>query len=286
MTNNKIECNILYFFLIRGFFLLFFFHSSLLDVIISGILSYIIILIYQKFNIKKFLIFKIILLIFLLILTIPIIIKASLFINYNILRDFSYIPISISFIIISLYLAIKGYHSIIKSLEISLYIVLFISLLSFILLLSYFNFNNLNDILKEFTLSSNILTITGFNFLIYLIINYITDYKINYKIHLFSYFNILFIKLLCIIILNRNITILYKYPYINILKNISYLNVIERMEGILSIQYLFDFTFLMSIFLLGIKFLIKELFKIKKLKIQNIILSLISLIILIISISI
>ena len=72
----------------------------------------------------------------------------------------------------------------------------------------------------------------------------------------YSVFNGFFIKIISIGIIGINLSYLYEYPYISILKKIKYFDFIERMEGILSLEYLCCFFFLISF----LSMLIKEIF--------------------------
>ena len=288
MKNNKIEINILFFFVIRAVFLLYFFYYSLINLLLSSVITIILITIYNKLSLKKNIFFKCFLLAILLFLSPSILNKITSFIEFNILKNYSPFIIAFSLIIVSLYMAIKGYHTLIKSLELSLYFILFLSLLSVALLLNYINLNNFNllTIHKELILSSSLIKPSIAYFLIYIMLDYLNNYKITYKMYFLTIINTLFIKIMTISILGSSLTYLYKYPYINVLKSIKYLDFIERMEGLLSLQYLFDFVFLLTLFLLTIKLLIKDIMKIKKPKIINIILRSIVLLVFILKLTI
>jgi len=284
MQAKKIESNILLFILIRSIFLLFFFKDSLLNIILGSLFGFILILIFNKLNFKNNIFIKIILTIFLFLYSIKVLEHITSFIEYNILQEYPLFIIGLSFILISFLLSYRGYHSYIKSLELSSYIIIVLGILSLFLLIPNINFNNFNiQIIKEAEFTGHFLYFGLLIFISYTIINYLNDYKINKKVYIGSIITMIFIKLLTIGILGETLLNLYDYSYINIFKRIKYLDFIERMEGILSIQYLFDFFFLFSIILLTIKFLLTDIFKIKKDKIINITLSLISITIFLIS---
>ena len=206
------------------------------------------------------------------------------FIEYNILKNYSKFILGLSFIVICFLLSYKGYHSYIKSLELSSYIIAFLGISSILLLVYNVDINNFNiQALKEVNINYQFISTGLFIFLGYAIINYLNNYQLNNKIYFGSIITIVILKLLTIGILGETLLNIYDYPYISILKRIQYLDFVERMEGILSLQYLFDFFFLFSLVLLTIKIILTDIFKLKKDKVLNITLSVISLMIFLIS---
>lgn len=280
MQTKKIESNILLFIIIRSIFLLFFFKESLLNIILGSLVGFILIIITKKLKLKNNLLIKIILIIFLLYSSILILEQITNFIEYNILQEYPLFIIGFSFILISLLLSLRGYHSYIKSLELSSYIIAFLGIISFFLLFSNIDLSNFNIQLKtELIINQNFLYLGILLFIGYFIINYLNNYQLNKKIYFGSILSTILLKLLTVSILGETLLTLYDYPFISIFKRIKYLDFIERMEGILSLQYLFDFFLLFTLVLLTIKILIADIFKIKKDKIINFTLSFISLII-------
>ena len=256
---NKIENSLLLIILTRSIFLLFFSKNSLIDLILSLSLSLILIIIYQKLNLKKYNIIKLFLLIIFIILSLLTITNITYFIKDNILDSYSYLIIFISFLFLSIYLTIKGYHTYIKTLELSTYILITMFIFSTILLIPYININNLIKITIQ--PSFNFIYFSILILFIYIAINYLNNYQLNYKTYLFSSINIIFIKLLIISILGKTLENLFDYPYISIYKKISYFDFFERLEGIFALQYLFDYLFLFTLFTLTIKFLLNDLKK-------------------------
>ena len=280
MQTKKIESNILLFIIIRSIFLLFFFKESLLNIILGSLVGFILIIITKKLKLKNNLLIKIILIIFLLYSSILILEQITNFIEYNILQEYPLFIIGFSFILNSLLLSLRGYHSYIKSLELSSYIIAFLGIISFFLLFSNIDLSNFNIQLKtELIINQNFLYLGILLFIGYFIINYLNNYRFNKKIYFGSILSTILLKLLTVSILGETLLTLYDYPFISIFKRIKYLDFIERMEGILSLQYLFDFFLLFTLVLLTIKILIVDIFKIKKDKIINFTLSFISLII-------
>ena len=248
----KVELNILIFILIEALFLLYGIKINLINIILGTILGIILITIFNKLKKKKLI--EIFLLIITIIFFIYTVINISYFITYNILNNYSNFFIILSIIFIS-YLFIKNnYHSFIKSVEISFYFFIIIKIISFLLIIPNFNFNNINiNLLEELNINISTFYIGIIICYINLLIYYLTNYKVNKKIYLFSSINPIVIKISCILTMGRTLTYLYNYPYVNILKRIKYLDFIERMEGILSFQYLFSFFILSSFLLLMIK---------------------------------
>lgn len=248
--HKKIEIDILFFILIEAMFLLFFFKESILTMILGIILGEI--LIYFSKKIKKNNITQFILFIITIPLSLITIHKTIYFINYNILKNYPIYVIIIPFLIISLYLVVKNYHTFIKSVEISFYLFIIIKIISFILIIPKLNFNNI-------VISHNIqityrFILIGFSIL-YLdtAINYLTNYEINKKRSIISFINPLLIKILVIMSLGNTLSLIYKYPYVDYLKTIKYFDFIERIDGILSFEYLISFYYTFIFFLFIVK---------------------------------
>ena len=80
-----------------------------------------------------------------------------------------------------------------------------------------------------------------------------SDYSIKYKEIILSFLNPIYIKIISLTILGNTLSNLYQYPYVSYLKRIKYFDFIERMEGILSFEYLFCFIIMLSFLLLNTK---------------------------------
>lgn len=261
MKNNKVENSILLIIIIRSLFLLLFSKLSITDIILGSLFGLLFIIIYQKFNLKKYNLFRVLLLIIFSFTTFLFLYNISYFIKNNILKNYNVIIIAITFLLICIYIAKKGYHTFIKTMELSTYILIIMFIFSIGLLIPYIDINNFSNI--NYFVTPNFLSISLFIFLCFIAINYLNNYKLNYKIYLISISNIILIKLLIISILSQTLENVFDYPYISIFKKISYFDFFERLEGFLSLQYLFDYLFLLVLFILTIKFLIKDIFKIK-----------------------
>lgn len=252
MKDKKIELNILTFILIEAFFLLFFFKASFLNIILGTILGILLIFITNKIKINK--IVSLVILIISIFLTITILHNVTNFITYNLLNNYPTLIITITFSFVSIFLAFKGYHTYIKSLEITFYFFLFIKLFSFFLLLPNIDINNFNyQLLAQVKINTSFIYIALVIMFINLSIKYLTNNRINNNTFILSMLNPIIMKLITIAIIGTTLYNLYKYPYFNILKKIKYLEFIERMEGILSFEYLVCFIFLTSFCILQIK---------------------------------
>ena len=249
---KKIELNILSIMIFEGVFLLLFFNTSFMNIILGTILGIILIIITR--NIKKNNIINLILFVILIPIFIIILLKITNFITYNILINYSFIPISISIILISYYLSRK-YHTFIKTIELFFYIILFIKIIKLLLLIPLINFNNITF---DFSIDYHLLLISLIIFLIYIYFFYYNDYKLSKSNIVISIINPSITKLMALLILGSPLTNIYKYPYINYLKNIKYLDFIERVDGLLSFEYILVFITLLSYILLIIKSKIKS----------------------------
>lgn len=249
---KKIEINILMIILTEAVFLHLFFKTNIITIILGIILGFILIYITKK--IKKNKITKLILFTISIPLFIFFLYKTILFINYNFLKNYSSIIIGISLLITSIYLGNKNYHTYIKSTEIIIYLVLIIKVISLLLSVPLIKFNNFSF---SYNIDYSFIYIGLFILLLFNYLYYLSNYKINYKEIILSFISPLIIKIISLLILGNNLLSIYKYPYINYLKNINYLDFIERMEGILSFEYLFCFIILLSFFIQNIKVLKK-----------------------------
>ena len=254
---KKIEINLLSIILFEGIILLFFFHESLLNILLAGTINLFFLPLIKRIKKKK--IMDIFLLIISIIIIILLLSTITNFIIHNILKQYPSIIIILTVIIISYLLSQHGFHPFIKSLEICFYFFLIIKIISFLLLLPNIDFANFNhQLLNQLAINQNLFLITVSFFFLNIIINYLTNNLPNKNFFALSIVNPLIIKILSLSILGQTLVNLYQYPYVNIFKRIKYFDFIERMEGILSFEYLFSFIFLISFFFLFIKTIIKK----------------------------
>ena len=240
---KKIELNILIFILIEAIFTLFFIKLNYIEIILGFTLGIILILISNLIPKNNF--FKFRLFLSSLIIGFYALLKISNYIKYSLLPNHSIIIIFISLLIITTYLVKKGYHTFIKTVEITSYVFLFIKIISFLLLIPKFKLNNFQNITINIV-DYKFIYLSFAICLIYNSVYYITNNKQSIKIFVVSLINSLLIKTTCILVLGNSLTNIYNYPYLNAIKKIKYLDFIERCDGILSIEYLICFYILTS----------------------------------------
>ena len=257
MKKNNIEINILTMMLIEAIILLFFFKESLLNILISSIIIFFLLPLINHFKRNK--LFDVITFLISLLIIFFLIKETSIFITYNLLKYYSTTLIVISIIITTLIVTKNGYHTFIKTLEICSYFYLLIKLISFILIIPNIDITNFNNtLLTELTINNHIIYITLFLIFILISIKSITNKLPNKKMYTVSFINPLIMKTIIILVIGKTLFNLYPYPYVNVLKRIKYLDFIERMEGILSFEYLFCFFFTISFFTIVIKNVLKN----------------------------
>lgn len=242
---KKIELNILLFTLIEAITVLFFFKEGILNTLL-GLLIGIILVIHLR-KVKTNTIISSIIFIISLFLFYTTTIKTSEFISFNILKNYPLIIITLCFILTSIYLSSKGYHTYIKTLEIIFYLFLFVKIVSLILVAPYINIHNITF---NTSINLHLLSISFSLLYFFFSIKYLTQDNISIKISFLSLGNALITKIITLSIIGQTLFNIYQYPYISILKKIKYFNIFERMDGILSFEYLICFLFLNSFFLL------------------------------------
>ena len=242
---KKIELNILLIIIMEAGFLLLFFKENFINIIVGFLLG--IILIFLSRNIPKNKFTHKILTITSCLFYFLFLYKIVLFVNDNILKNYSSLLIILSLIIISIYIAKKGYHTFIKTTEIIFYIIIILKTISLILTIPLINFNNLSI---NFHCNYRLIYIALFILFTHKCFYYLNNYQIKKKDLIISFINPLFIKILTLLTIGSTLSDLYQYPYVSYLKKIKYFDFIERMEGILSFEYLFCFIISLSFFLI------------------------------------
>lgn len=275
MKITKLQLGLVIYFIIRAiyFFIYKDFSLSITSMFLGTIIGIIIINIFYLFtkNIKlnNKNIFKIILLPFFIYLFIIIFKRLTVFINYNYLVDYPLFIISISILIIVIFLIKSNIHVLYKSVEIFGFVSLFLFITS---LISLVNTTEVNNILENIKINQNIL-VNSLNYAFYTILPLIIITNIDnrlstkdiFKTTIISYSitNILIIVKFSLIIgiLSPELINIYKYPFMNILKSISFYDFIDHMELLFGFEYLID----SFILLFSLSFYIKDiLFGIKK----------------------
>lgn len=171
------------------------------------------------------------------------------------------------------YTVSKNIHVIAKVSEILFFISVIINIIIMFGLTGGIDINNLKPILQtspnNIIFSSFILTITNISKLFFLTIipkkmikNYTT--KKTLLFYIITCINLIDITISIICIFGINIALLYEYPAFQILKRVSLLGVIDRLESILSVEALFSLFIEMIIIIYFIKQITLNTFKIKK----------------------
>lgn len=211
------------------------------------------------------------------------------FINYYVVKEVSFFTISLTLTITILYIVKKGIASISKISEIFFYIYLLIMVLGLIGLLKYIDLSNLKPL---FTTNINnhfkssfiyfLSSICPFFLLLIIPSNKIGKYK-NHKTYtfLFILFSILLTFLQLIIIISTlgiNLTNIYQNPDMIVYKKISFLNVLERVEVLLSLSNILNSLFIIILSVYLLKELLNGFFNRKK---EHIILALLGILLII-----
>lgn len=209
------------------------------------------------------------------------------FIDSQFLYKTSKLSIILILIIPVIYAINKDFHIFSKVSLIMFYIAIIFILIILIGLAGNINIDNLKPILNNS--SYNILYGTfyfiGFNILPLFLLTIIPKNNINHysnKKNLIFYFistlSLLNVMFLTISIFGIHLSQLYKYPSFHLLKRVSVLDVIDRVESILSLEWFLALFVQIVMILYFIKEAIKEIFKTKE-KTNNIIISIVCILI-------
>lgn len=199
--------------------------------------------------------------------------KLTSFISYNMLEHVSTYIITFSFLILVVYLASKKINIIVRICELFLFLFLIIFLLELISLIKYINFKDIVFNIKEINIMN---LINGIN--IYLLMTiapcfylfFINSDKFKSELkkgYIITSIYILINVIMVIGILGLDLINIYKYPEVTILKKISLLNIIDRIENLLSINMFFSLFIFISVNFYIFNEGIKKVFNIKKEKI-------------------
>ena len=257
----KLENKIAYIILTFSIFLLAIKNLSLTSIILGSIIAIPIILLLERINLYKFKLAKISIFFISLYLEFVFLNKITYFINSNILKDYSNIIITITFLLLIIYLGNKGYHTIIKVLILATYFLILINILGFVATSFYININNIelitsNSLFKDTLYEIFILVYS------YILIFKITKTSFKIKYLLFASIYQIINYLLIISILGKTLIKIYEFPFIVIFKKASLIGIIERIEIIFSLYYLFYFFFLIVFIYYQIRYILNR--KIKK----------------------
>jgi len=221
------------------------------------------ILLAEKTSLYKFKFTKIILFFTSLIFSIYNLNNLTYFISDNILREYSNILISLILLLSSFFILKKGYHTIIKVIILGSYFILLFLLLGLVLPSFYIDLTNLD--LNIFLKDNLFLESLHYAFLIfyaYFLIYPISKTKFQKRDLIVSSSSHLVIYLLILAVLGKKLINLYEYPFITILKKVSLIDFVERVELYFSLNYLFCFYFFFLLVVYQLKYLLS--LKIKK----------------------
>ena len=218
---------------------------------------------------------KVLLLIAVTIISIYVLHNISLFINNTLLNDIDILPISILFIIATSYLSSKGIKTIITASGIFIFIALIFNIVIGITLIPYINTENirplvinpdLNIILKS--LNYAFITLAPIFLLLTITPNKIANIDKYQKYQKIIYtvitVYIIFKILLILSILGITYFSILTYPEIDILKKVSLLNFIEKIEDNSLTNILINNFIILSISIHYLKECFISTFKIKK----------------------
>lgn len=186
------------------------------------------------------------------------------YIHYSIAPNINLFILTITFLFLCYKMAVNGIETICRSSEILLFLLLFFVGIT---LLGLFPMIDVKE-LKPFFLTSvpsllenSILyaffTVSPLVFLLNIPKPNIQEHK-KYKRYLLrgylsSNLMLFLFAFLSISILGINLTGIYRYPFTVLLKKVTFFKIIERLESVLSIHWIFDFVLLISILFLWLK---------------------------------
>ena len=158
------------------------------------------------------------------------------------------ICISIPILVVIIYILNKGLRPTLKTNEILFYISIFITIITFLTLLIYPNYDYLRPVfITSYSniLKSSLLYTTYSTIPLLLLTNLENDGKSIIKMYLVSSLRILLLSIFILSIFGPALTKVYRFPEYIVLKRIKILSFIEKIESLLSIIYIFDNYILM-----------------------------------------
>lgn len=270
--------NSLFFLVGIGSFSKISYKATIISILISACISYLILSFYlsrvknSKLEEKTNIIidfFKSLLMLILLNYTLN---KTTAFITYNVVNSISIYIVAIFFLIISIFIVKKGFPTITKSAFLYLLLDIFLIIITFALLFPKMNFNNILPIIDtksdKIILSSLIYLVIALAPFMYLPLfkEKLDDKKCKNikKGFLLTHGFIFFYTLVVFSILGINLVNIYPYPEVAIFKKVSFLNIIDRVESIFSISYFLSLFLFFGITFYQLFNIIKKHIKIKK----------------------
>lgn len=189
--------------------------------------------------------------------------------------------ISLIFIIGILYMSFKNITSVARAGTIFFIINVILFLTAALSLIGKTDFSLLKPFLNEGLnpVFKGIIPIIGLNVLPLFILLIFPKNDINgniikpfLKVYFFTYLAFFLIIVVCVSIFGINLTNLYQYPEFHILKTINIANFFQRVESILSVQWIFDSVMSCALCVYFTKTSITKTFKFNKKIILNILL--------------
>lgn len=215
------------------------------------------------------------------------------FIFSNYLDTVPQLLIAALFLLVISYAAIKGIETICRTSQILWILGTILFILGFVCLMYYIDLNNFKPI---FEITFNNILSSTYNivlfsttpiFLLSVVPHDIVVKKERYKksiiIGYIGALLVVFLTLFSTIGVLGNITTLFLFPEYIALKNIQYFHFFERIENIISIQWIFDSFVFLTLTLYFLKKYMSSIFKVKNEKTNNAIVILFSIILLILS---
>ena len=252
MKLTKIQLFLLNYFLINGFIFFLFndFNLNITSIFIGSIISILIINLYfviknrinKDINLVK--IIYIPLLIFLFIIIFKHILS---FISYNYLIDYPILITILSIILILIFIIKENNITLYKTVEICFYICFILYIISLFSLIKYVDIQNIiinirmnNTLIIDSIKYSIISLIPMFLMLNLEDLKLIKESKeIIIRSYIISNISIIIKYILIVGILSKSLISIYKYPFISILKNISFYDFLDHLEKIFGFEYLF-----------------------------------------------
>lgn len=215
------------------------------------------------------------------------------FVFSNYLMDTSMGAIGLLFMVVVSYATIKGIETICRTSQLLFILNIILFIVGFGCLIYYVDLNNFKPF---FDISMNSIFKSSYNFILFsitpifmlsIIPNDIIVKKENYnRSIIFGYIAAIITIFLMLGVTTGilgNLTTLFEYPEYIALSQIEYFHFFERVENVLSFQWIFDIFVFMMMVLYFLKKYISVTFKVKKRKTNNIIVLLLALLILIIT---
>ncbi len=221
------------------------------------------------------LLFRIFLFVGLIFISVLLTSSIASYIKYSMAKEISLIVISLTFLLLIYYLSYKGSKALFRTGEILFYLFLLLLSISFLGISNYIDIEQVRPFFIEPS-SSFFKAIFYYAFfttsplLLLLMIpkNQMVDKRKSswtiIKSYLLSNLLIWIFFFVTISVLGIDLALYYQYPFTILLKKITFLKIIERLEVLLSMHFLFDFILLLGSIFLLLKQGIESIFGLKE----------------------